>query len=218
MEPSTLFQNRSHAGRELAAALRVQNAPTDGLVLGLPRGGVVVASEVAKALNLELDVIVVRKLGLPGQEELAMGALATGGILLLNEEMISSSHLSQEQVRHVIEEERREVARRELLYRGQRPPLDVDNRSVIVVDDGLATGSTMAAAVTALRQKNPRQIVMAVPVAAADTCAEIKRLVDHTVCLVTSSVFYSVGSFYREFDQTSDEEVTTLLARAGTLA
>ncbi|MGB8711666.1 MAG: phosphoribosyltransferase [Onishia taeanensis] len=206
-----LFRDRQDAGWQLATALRDYRQP---LVLGLPRGGVPVAFEVAQALGGELDVLVVRKLGVPWQPELAMGAIASNGICILNHALIARLGVSQERLNAIIADETRELKRRELAYRGHRPLPRITGRSVIVVDDGLATGATMQAAVEALREDAPGELVVAVPVAAADSLAEIATLADRVVCLHAPHAFMSVGQWYQTFGQTSDEEVIALLARA----
>jgi len=183
-------------------------------VLGLPRGGVPVAFEVARKLSVPLDVFLVRKLGAPGQEELAMGAIASGGIVVLNHEVIEALRIAPEIIEAEIAYERVELSRRERLYRGQRPPLDVFGRTVILVDDGLATGSTMRAAVRALRRANPHRLVVAVPTAAPSTCEEFQTIADACVCTITPEPFRAVGLWYENFDQISDEEVCQLLFRA----
>jgi len=210
------FRNRTEAGQLLARKLRRYADRPDVIVLALPRGGVPVASEVARALRAPLDVFLVRKLGVPGQEELAMGAIATGGVKVLNEDVVRALKIPQRVIDSVAAQEARELERRERLYRGDRPAPDVNGRTVILVDDGLATGSSMRAAVAALRQKNPRRIVVAVPIAAAATCREFEAEVDEIVCYQTPEPFYSVGLWYEEFPQTSDEEVRDLLARGAT--
>lgn len=212
-----LFEDRAHAGRSLALALVRYSEVPDVLVLGLPRGGVPVAAEVAAALHAPLDVLVVRKLGVPGQEEYAMGAIASGGITVMNPELSSAVHEAHPAVRAVIERERHELERRELAYRGERVPIEVEGRPVIVVDDGLATGSTMRAAVLALRRRNPARVVVAVPVAAASTCAALGELADEVVCVATPEPFEAVGCWYEVFDQTSDDEVRVLLRAASDL-
>ncbi len=185
------------------------------VVLALPRGGVPVAYEVAQALKAPLDIFVVRKLGVPGYEELAMGAIATGGVRVLNESVVRYLDISNHVIDVVATEEQRELARRERLYRGKRPPLDVRGRTVIIVDDGLATGSTMRAAVQALRGQQPERIVVAVPVGARETCDSLQREVDTMcVCAIAPQLFDGVGRWYRDFSQTTDEEVRELLARA----
>jgi predicted phosphoribosyltransferase len=185
-------------------------------VLALPRGGVPVGFEVAKALHAPLDVFVVRKLGLPGQEELAMGAIASGGVRVLNRDLLRALHIPEEVVDQITQEEQRELERREREYRDERSPIDVRGKSVILVDDGLATGSSMRVAVLALKQKGPAQVVVAVPVAPADTCAELQSVADKVVCAVTPQPFLGVGQWYEDFSQTSDEEVRELLRRAAT--
>ena len=209
-----LFQDRFDAGRLLASKLRSFANRLDTVVLALPRGGVPVGFEVAKALNLPLDVFVVRKLGLPGQEELAMGAIASGGIGVLNEDVVRIAGITQGVIDAVAAEEERELERRERDYREGRPPIDVQGRTVILVDDGLATGSSMRVAIMALKRKNPAQIVVAVPVGAPAACGEIESEVDQIICVVTPEALQSVGEWYRGFSQTSDEEVRDLLRRA----
>jgi predicted phosphoribosyltransferase len=210
------FRDRTVAGQLLAGKLLPYAGRQDVLVLALPRGGVPVAFEVAMALDAPLDVFLVRKLGLPGQEELAMGAIATGGVRVLNDDVVSASGVTKEVVERVTALEQQELERRERLYRGSRPAVDVGGRTVILVDDGLATGATMRAAVTALKQRRPAQIIVAVPVAARQTCDEFERTGDALcVCAVTPAPFDGVGRWYTDFSQTTDEEVHALLARAG---
>jgi putative phosphoribosyl transferase len=208
------FRDRTEAGRLLAETLREYANRNDVVVLALPRGGVPVGFEVAKALNAPLDVFVVRKLGLPGQEELAMGAIASGGTGVLNRELIRALGIPDEMVEQVTREEQRELERREREYRDGRPPVDVRGRTVILVDDGLATGSSMRVAALALKQKEPTQIVVAVPVAPSESCAELESVADRVVCAVTPEPFWGVGQWYEDFPQTSDEEVRDLLRRA----
>jgi predicted phosphoribosyltransferase len=184
----------------------------DVLVLALPRGGVPVAFEVARALDAPLDVFIVRKLGVPGYEELAMGAVATGGVRVMNNDVVSALHIPDYVIEAVSSWEREELARRERLYRGDRLPPDVRGHTVILVDDGLATGATMLAAVEALRRQQPARIVVAVPVAASDTCELLRAEVDDVVCAHTPEPFRAVGLWYQDFTQTSDEEVRELLA------
>ena len=209
-----IFQNRMDAGRLLARKLTAYANRPDVLVLGLPRGGVPVAFEVAKALNLPLDVFVVRKLGLPGQEELAMGAIATGGVRVLNDEVVKAWRIPDKIVEEVTREETEELERRELLYRGDRPALDVGGHTVILVDDGIATGMTMFAAIAALQQQGPERIIVAVPVAATETCAELREKVTEVVCLMMPSEFYAISLWYKDFSQTSNEEVRDLLKQS----
>jgi predicted phosphoribosyltransferase len=209
------FRNRIEAGRFLAKRLAEYSNRPDVVVLALPRGGVPVAFEVAQALQAPLDVFVVRKLGVPGHEELALGAIATGGVRVLNESVADYLYISDELIDQITAREQKELERREQLYRGARPPLEVRGRTVIIVDDGLATGSTMRAAVQALRQQQPARIVVAVPVAARATCDSFKEEVDTMcVCAVTPEPFEAVGLWYRDFSQTTDEEVRELLGRA----
>jgi putative phosphoribosyl transferase len=209
-----LFANRREAGRILASLLMKYADRDDVLVLALPRGGVPVGFEVAQALRAPLDVFIVRKLGVPGHDELAMGAIATGGVRVLNDDVVISLELEPEVIDAVAAREAKELARRERLYRGARPAPDVHGRTVILVDDGLATGSTMRAAVAALRKQRPARIVVAVPVAAPETCEEFKTEVDEVVCAATPRMFNGVGRWYEEFSQTTAEEVHELLAQA----
>ena len=208
------FRDRRDAGRQLVARLRRYANRSDILVLGLPRGGVPVAYEVAEALDAPLDVFLVRKLGVPGHEELAMGAIASGGVLVLNEEVVRDLRLPEAAIDAVAASERRELARRERLYRGALPSPDVAGKTVILVDDGLATGSTMRAAAEALRRQGPARIVAAVPVAARVVCEAFKDVVDETVCAVTPDPFYAVGLWYEDFAPTSDQEVVDILRGA----
>ena len=202
-----LFKNRSDAGAKLAAKVKAAGYGADALVLGLPRGGVPVAFEVAEALGAPLDVFIVRKLGVPGREELAMGAIASGGVRVLNEDIINSLRISKKDIEGVAERERLELTRREQLYRGERPFPELEGHTVMLVDDGLATGASMRAAVAAVRQREPAHVVVAVPVAAPEVCAEFRREVDDVICLETPQPFYGVGMWYNSFPQTSDEEV-----------
>ena len=208
------FSDRREAGRLLAAKLAAYANRPDVVVLALPRGGVPVAFEVAQALNAPLDVFVVRKLGVPGYEELAMGAVATGGLRILNDQIVQDLRIPDYVIDRVAAEEGEELTRRERAYRGGRPPLDVRGRTVILVDDGLATGATMCAAVMALRQHRPAHIVVAVPTASPETCEELKTEVDEVVCAITPEPFHAVGYWYEDFTQTTDQEVRELLARA----
>jgi predicted phosphoribosyltransferase len=208
-----IFRDRRAAGMELGRALEAayRNQP-DVLVLGLPRGGVPVAYEVAKALGCPFDVFVVRKLATPGREELAMGAIASGGVRVLNADVIEFYRIPADIVDAAIERERRELVQRENLYRGSRSPASVTGRTVLLVDDGLATGSTMKAAIGALRQLHPGKIVVAVPTGAAAACEEIGEIADDVVCMATPEPFVSVGDSYEDFRQTTDDEVLSLTA------
>jgi len=212
------FRNRREAGRRLAEALGPYGRRDDVLVLALPRGGVPVGVEVASALSAPLDVFLVRKLGVPGHEELAMGAIASGGILIINEAIVAAANVDEDEVERAIEQERIELARRERAYRANRPPPAVGDRIIILVDDGLATGSTMRAAARAIRKMHPRRIVAAVPVAASETCAEILDDVDEVVCLLKPEPFRAVGQWYDDFSQTTDAEVEQLLQDAWEVA
>ncbi|MGH9348514.1 MAG: phosphoribosyltransferase [Vicinamibacterales bacterium] len=211
---SNRFRDRREAGRLLAARLAAYAGRHDVLVLALPRGGVPVAYEVARALGAPLDVFLVRKLGVPGREELAMGAVASGGVRVLNEDVVSALGISDRAIDEVAAAEQAELARRERLYRGTRPPPDAQGRTAILVDDGLATGASMLAAVQALRQQRPARIVVAVPTASPDTCEQVRAEVDQVECLFTPHPFRAVGLWYEDFSQTTDEEVRDLLARA----
>jgi erythromycin esterase-like protein/predicted phosphoribosyltransferase len=211
-----LFRDRREAGRRLAEKLAAYANRPDVLVLALPRGGVPVGYEVARALSAPLDVFIVRKLGVPGYEELAMGAVATGGVRVLNDQLVERLGIPESLIDAVAARERQELARRERLYRGNRPPPDVRGRTVILVDDGLATGATMYAAIEALRQQNPARIVVAVPTASPETCEEMKTKADEVICAITPEPFHAVGRWYRDFSQTTDEEVGVLLAQRGT--
>jgi putative phosphoribosyl transferase len=207
-----IFQDRTDAGRQLAEQLLSYARRDDVIVLGLPRGGVPVAFEVAQRLGVPLDVFVVRKLGLPGHEELAMGAIAPGGVRVLNEDVLYVVPNAQAIVEMVTAIEREELERRERNYRNDRPPPDLNGRTVILIDDGLATGATMRAAVAALRQQGAVKIVVAVPVGAPITCQDLKNAADEVICLQTPAAFIGVGQYYADFSQTTDEEVRELLA------
>lgn len=208
-----LFRDRTEAGRVLADRLAAYANYPDAMVLALPRGGVPVAFEIAEALNLPLDIFVVRKLGLPGHEEFAMGAIASGGARVLNQDLIRQLSLSDEIIEHIVAREQGELERRERTYRDQRPVLDVRDRIIIIVDDGLATGSSMRAAIAALRQNRPTKLIVAVPVGARMTCTELEALADEVICLETPENFSAVGSWYRDFAQITDQEVIDLLER-----
>ena len=209
-----MLHDRREGGRVLARKLKAFAGRTDVVVLGLPRGGVPVAYEVASALHAPLDVFLVRKLGMPGAAELAFGALASGGLRLVDESLLRRYGVSAEEVERIAERERRELDRRERAYRGGRPPLPLRGRVVLLVDDGLATGSSMTAAILALRGVAPARIVAAAPVAPPDTCERLREIADTVVCVLTPDPFEAVGRWYRDFDQTTDEEVRELLARA----
>jgi predicted phosphoribosyltransferase len=205
------FADRREAGRHLARELAGWSGRDDVVVLALPRGGVPVGYEVARALWAPLDILVVRKLGTPGHRELAMGAIASGGVRVLNDEVVRIYGLSDAEIERVALEEREELERREQVYRDGRDAQPLNGKIVVLVDDGLATGSTMKAAVQAVRQRDPARIIVAVPVGARDTCAELQRLADEVVCARMPEPFSAVGLWYRDFDQTSDEEVRALL-------
>lgn len=207
------FRDRREAGRQLAEQLAGYVGRPGALVLALPRGGVPVAYEVARALRIPRDVFLVRKLGAPGSEELAMGAVASGGVRVLNQQVVRQLGVPEYAIDAIAAKELQELARRERLYRGGRPPPEIRGRTVILVDDGLATGATMRAAITALRQLQPAQIVVAVPTAAAETCEALRREADDVVCGMTPEPFFAVGQWYDDFTQTSDEEVRDLLVQ-----
>ena len=212
-----IYRDRIDAGNQLAARLSDYANRDDVLVLALPRGGVPVAYEVAKALRSPLDIFLVRKLGVPGQEELAMGAIATGGVLVLNDDVVRYLAIPGNVIDEVADMELRELERRERAYRGDRPEPKVQGKTVILIDDGLATGSTMRAAAKALRQQDPARIVVAVPVSAPQTCDEYRMGVDEIICAKTPEPFMGVGMWYLDFSQTSDEEVREILARSENL-
>lgn len=209
-----LYEDRRDAGRKLAQKLARYTNQRDVIVLGLPRGGVPVAFEVARALDAPLDVFLVRKLGVPGHKELAMGAIASGGVRVLNEEVVRSLGVTEQAIERVTAREQRELERRESAYRGGEPVPDVRGRTAILVDDGLATGASMKAAVDALRARDPARVVVAVPVAPPETCAQFRNEVDEVVCADTPRPFFGVGAWYRDFSQTTDSEVKALLRRA----
>ncbi len=211
------FRDRADAGRRLAELLTDYAGRDDVVVLGLPRGGVPVAFEVAQALRAPLDVFVVRKLGLPGQEELAMGAIASGGVRTINRDVVDDLRLPEELIASVAEREAEVLLRREALYRGDRPPLDLAGRTAILVDDGLATGASMRAAVAALRALGPARVVAAVPTAPRETVAELAAEMDDLFVLITPSPFLAVGRWYDDFSQTTDDEVRALLAERADL-
>jgi putative phosphoribosyl transferase len=207
------FRDRAEAGRMLARELERYRGEPGLIVLALPRGGVPVGFELAQALGAPLDVFVVRKLGAPGQEELAVGAIARG-VQVLNERVVEQFRLDEEAIARAAAVEQEELIRRERLYRGDRPPVDVEGRTVILVDDGLATGATMRAGALALRAQHPRRLVLAVPVAAAQTCEELRADADEVLCAMTPEPFVAVGAWYDDFSQTTDDEVRELLERA----
>src|SRR5438309_2142350 len=209
-----IFPDRVEAGRLLGVKLSKYGGRDDVIVLGLPRGGVPVAYEVARALRVPLDVFIVRKLGVPGFEELAAGAIASGGVRVLNEDVMRALPNANEIIEAVTKRESAEVERREQEYRDGRPAPEIRGRTVILIDDGLATGATMRAAVKALRQRGAARIVVAVPVGPPDTCKEFEDEADEVVCASAPEFFQAVGQYYEDFSQTSDEEVRELLARA----
>ena len=208
------FRDRHDAGQLLATQLARYTNRADVVVLALPRGGVPVAFEVANALRVPLDVYLVRKLGVPDYEELAMGAIASGGVRVLNEQIVNALGIPEDVIDAVASWEQQELERRERIYRGDRPPPDVQSKTVILIDDGLATGATMQAAVRALRQQEPARIVVAVPTAAPETCEQFKAEADEVICAITPEPFYAVGLWYEDFSQTTDEDVRELLAQA----
>jgi predicted phosphoribosyltransferase len=208
------FADRTDAGKKLARALGAYAGKPDLLVLGVPRGGVPVAFAVARTLRAPLDVFVVRKLGVPSQEELAMGAVAPGGVTVLNHDIIEAMHVEPEAIDEAARRERAEIGRRERAYRGDTPALVARGKIAILVDDGLATGSSMRAGVLALRQQDPARVVVAVPVASPDTCDELRALADDVVCARTPQPFHAVGFWYEDFPQTTDDEVRAILALA----
>jgi putative phosphoribosyl transferase len=214
----TQFRDRHDAGKFLAQKLKGLANSTGLLVLALPRGGVPVAYEIATELNAPLDVFLVRKLGVPIYEELAMGAIASGGVLVLNEEIIRQLGITESMIQAAAAEQKRELLRREKEYRHDRPPLEVEGRTIILVDDGLATGATMRAAVRALRLMNPARIVVAVPVGAAETCSQFEDEADEVVCAKRPQDLRAVGAWYQDFTQTTDEEVRELLDRTAITA
>lgn len=209
-----LFRDRMHAGQVLARKLRQYANRSDVLVLGLPRGGVPVAYEVAREIDAPLDVFLVRKLGVPHHRELAMGAIASGGVRVLNEDVVNSLRVKQKAIDRVAAEEDKELKRREQAYRGNLPPLDLRDRTVILVDDGLATGASMHVAAIAARQQHPAKLIAAVPVGAPETCDRFRMEVDEIICAETPDPFLAVGVWYDNFSQTTDAEVRKLLDRA----
>ena len=208
------FKDRRDAGRKLAQRLSRYAEQPKILILALPRGGVPVAYEVARALGARLDIFIVRKLGLPGHEELAMGAVASGGVRILNRDIIRMFSIPDEVINFVVKRELQELQRREKLYRGNRPGPEVRDQTVILIDDGLATGASMRAAITGLRAQGPARIVVAVPAAAPEVCEAFREEVDEIVCAITPEPFYGVGRWYEDFTQVTDEEVKVLLEEA----
>jgi len=212
------FRDRTEAGQVLARCLQQYKNQPDVLILGLPRGGVPVAYEVARELNAPLDVFVVRKLGVPGHEELGMGAIATGGVRILQEGIVRDLGISPETIEAVSAREQAELERRERLYRGDRPAPTIKGRTVVIVDDGLEKGSTMKAAIQAVRQQDSRQVIVAVPTAPSETCEQLKESADHVVCALTPEPFFSVGGSYADFTQITDGEVRDLIASAANIS
>lgn len=208
------FRDRRDAGQQLAQELAEYANRKDVIVLGLPRGGVPVAFEVAKALEAPLDVFVVRKLGAPGNPELAMGAIASGDVRVMNEGVVDRLAISDGSIEQVVEKEREKLQKRGEIYRGARPEGELGGKTVILVDDGLATGATMRAAVSALQEHDPEKIVMTVPTAPPETCAELEEMVDKSICLTMPRPFFGVGGAYQDFSQTTNEEVRDFLERA----
>jgi predicted phosphoribosyltransferase len=215
---TTLFRDRREAGRRLAETLRPMASSADFVVLGLPRGGIPVAFEVAIALDVPLDVCVVRKLGVPGHEELAMGAIASGGVQMLDARLIRALQIPQNEIERTLAREQLELDRRERAYRSGRPTMEVRGRTVILVDDGVATGASMTAAVAALRRRDPREIIVAVPVASKSACTDLTRVANGCICVATPEPFYGVGQWYADFEQTTDDQVRELLAAANARA
>jgi predicted phosphoribosyltransferase len=213
-EKMGLFKDRRDAGRKLAAELSAYADRSDVIVLALPRGGVPVAYEVALALGAPLDIFLVRKLGLPGHEELAIGAIASGGVRVLNEDIVQGLHIPQAVIDTIAQRELKELERREHAYRGDRPAPEVRDRTVILIDDGLATGASMRAAVAGLRALHPARVVVAVPTAAPETCRALEPEVDEIICAMTPEPFYGVGRWYENFSQTTDEQVRRFLEAA----
>jgi putative phosphoribosyl transferase len=210
-ETVMVFRDRAEAGRELAKRLAKYANQAEVVVLGIPRGGLPVAFEVASKLNARWDVFIVRKLGVPGREELAFGAIASGGLRFLDTEIVEAVGISESEIELITARERQELARREHAYRGGRTPVVVESQTVILVDDGIATGSSMQVAITALRQMKPSRLVVAVPVAPVSTCRRLKPEVDELVCVHMPTSFFAIGEFYEDFSQVSDQTVTDLL-------
>lgn len=208
------FSNRTAAGQQLADQLLLYADRPDVLVLGLPRGGLPVAHEVARVLHAPLDICLVRKLGVPGHQELAMGAIASGGVRVLNDDVITGLRISQQDIKKVATKELKELQRRDRAYRGDRPQPDITDRTVILIDDGIATGSTIRSAIAALKPQHPAKLIVAVPVAAQEACNKLKNEVDEVVCLMTPEPFCAISLWYKDFSQTTDEEVRKLLTQS----
>jgi putative phosphoribosyl transferase len=214
MSEEPIFRDRREAGRELAGRLQKYAGRHDLLVLGVPRGGLPVAIEVASALKTPLDIFVSRKLGVPGQEELAFGAIASGGTRILDEDIVNAVGISEAEIERIAARETQELERREQVFRVGRPPLDVEGKTVVLVDDGIATGSSIRVAIAALRQMRTAEIVVAAPVVPLSTCERLRREADDVVCVHTPKSFYAIGEFYDDFSQVTDEEVIELLRQA----
>jgi putative phosphoribosyl transferase len=214
MAEEPIFRDRREAGRELAQRLQKYAGRHDLLVLGIPRGGVVVATEVASALTAPLDIFVSRKLGVPGQEELAFGAVASGGTLILDEEIVNAVGISESEIERIAARETQELERREQVFRAGWPPLDVEKKIVVLVDDGIATGASIRVAIAALRHRRPAEIVVAAPVVALSTYERLRREADDVICVHAPKSFYAIGEFYDDFSQVTDEEVIELLRQA----
>jgi len=208
-----LFADRTQAGKQLADELKDYANNKEAIVLGLPRGGLPVAYEISDALNLPLDILLVRKLGVPGFEELAMGAIASGDVEVFNEDVLRSMHITEKQIEFVTKKEKEELQRRSLRYRGDKPYPEIKDKIIILVDDGIATGATMRAGIAALRKMQPKKIIVAVPVASSYTLSEIRPLVDECICLETPEPFEAIGLWYRTFEQLDDSEVIRILNR-----
>lgn len=208
-----IFKSRLEAGKRLAEALKAYNNSSDAIVIGLPRGGVVLAAEIAKELNIPLDIICARKIGAPYNPEFGIGAISESGGLFLDNDTIENLDIDPEYIQNEIKSQKKESARRANLYRGERLPLNLKNKIVILVDDGIATGATMKASIQTAKQLNAKKIIVAVPVAPPDTLTEIKELTDEVVCLSAPSFFMAVGQFYEQFEQTTDDEVIQLMKK-----
>ena len=213
-----LFRDRIEAGQRLAKELKNYAKRTNTVILALPRGGVPVAFEIAKTLQLPLDIFLVRKLGVPGQEELAMGAIASGNVTVFNEDIVQQFHISPQTIDHIKNEQERILAKRNLLYRNNQPPSKITGKTIILVDDGIATGATIRAAIKAIKQSNCEQLIVAVPIAPESTIHSLKQDVENIICLEKPEPFYAIGNWYQNFPQTSDKEVRTLLAKAKALS